>query len=63
MIVRQSSGDFSIPKGEIIVRHYRYFLTISQQNPGKRYFGKISFSVRHWREWSMREFRSQTDES
>jgi len=39
MIVHQSSGHFSRPKGKIIVRHYRYFLAISQQKPGKRYFG------------------------
>jgi len=41
MIVRQSSGHFSREKGRIIVRHYRYFLTISQQKPGKRYFLKF----------------------
>jgi hypothetical protein len=40
MIVRQSSGDFSREKEEIIVRHYGYFFMISQQKPGKRYFGE-----------------------
>jgi len=38
MFVGQTSGHFSRKKGELIVRHYRYFFTISQQKPGKRYF-------------------------
>jgi len=38
MFVGQTSGHFSRPKGRIIVRHYRYFFTISQQKPGKRNF-------------------------
>jgi hypothetical protein len=43
MFVRQTSGYFSRERGEIIVRHYRYFFTFSQQKPGKRNFGeKIS---------------------
>jgi hypothetical protein len=37
-IVRQSSGHFSRPKERFSVRHYSYFLTISKQKPGKRYF-------------------------
>jgi len=40
MIVRQSSGHFSRPKGKLSVRHYRYFFMISQQKPGKRNFGE-----------------------
>jgi len=40
MIVWQSCGHFSRPKERFIVRHYRYFFTISQLKPGKRYFGK-----------------------
>jgi len=39
MIVCQSSGHFTTLAGEPIVRHYRYFFTISQQKPGKRNFG------------------------
>jgi hypothetical protein len=35
MIVRQSSGHFSREKGEVSVRHERYFLAIPQQKPGK----------------------------
>jgi len=40
MFVRQTSEHFSRPEGRFIVRHYRYFFTISQQKPGKRYFGE-----------------------
>jgi hypothetical protein len=40
MIVRQSSGHFSREREIVSVRHERYFLTISQQKPGKRYFGE-----------------------
>jgi len=35
---RISSGQFSREMGKVSVRHYRYFFTISQQKPGKRYF-------------------------
>jgi hypothetical protein len=38
MIVQQSSGHFSREKGEVSVRHHRYFLMISQLKPGKRNF-------------------------
>jgi len=31
------------PTGKIIVRHYRYFLTDSQQKPRKRYFDEKMF--------------------
>jgi hypothetical protein len=40
MFVRQTSGHFTSQKGKLIVRHERYFLTISQQKTGKRYFGE-----------------------
>jgi len=43
MIVRQSFGHFSRLKERFIVRHYLYFLAISQQKPGKRYFGAKKF--------------------
>src|SRR5580698_6404696 len=43
MIVRQSSGDFSRERGRVRGSHYRYFLTISQQKPGKRNFGDFLF--------------------
>jgi hypothetical protein len=33
-------GHFTSPEGKTIVRHERYFLTISQQKPRKRYFGE-----------------------
>jgi len=45
MIAGQSLGHFSREKGGIIVRQYRYFFTISQQKPGKRYFGEKSGSA------------------
>jgi hypothetical protein len=35
-----ASRHFIRPKGKLSVRHYRYFLPISQQKPGKRYFGE-----------------------
>jgi hypothetical protein len=35
----RASGYFTTLAGEIIVRHERYFLTISQQKPRKRNFG------------------------
>jgi len=38
MFVRQTSGHYSREKGGIIVRHYPYFFTISQQKAGKRNF-------------------------
>jgi len=41
--VRQSSGHFSREKERFIVRHYRYFFTISQQKPGKRNFCEKMF--------------------
>jgi len=41
--VSQTSGHFSREREIVSVRHYRYFLTISQQKPGKRYFGKKKF--------------------
>ena len=37
---RISSGQFSREMGKVSVRHYRYFFTISQQKPRKRYFGE-----------------------
>jgi hypothetical protein len=43
MIGWQSSGHFSREKGRVSVRHERYFLTISQQKPGKRYFCEKKF--------------------
>jgi hypothetical protein len=43
MIVGQSSGHISRETGRVRGSHYRYFLTISQQKPGKRYFGEKSF--------------------
>jgi hypothetical protein len=46
MFVDQTSGDFSRERGKVRVRHERYFLSISQQKPGKpnfleKYFGII----------------------
>jgi hypothetical protein len=38
MFVRQTSGHFTTLTEKIIVRHERYFFTISQQKPGKRNF-------------------------
>jgi hypothetical protein len=35
----RASGHFTTSAGKNIVRHYRYFFTISQQKPGKRNFG------------------------
>jgi len=35
MFVCQTFGHFTSPQGKSIVRHYRYFFTISQQKPGK----------------------------
>jgi hypothetical protein len=44
-----SSGHFTTLAGKISVRHERYFFAISQQKPGKRYFGvrKILTGFRH----------------
>jgi RNA polymerase sigma factor (sigma-70 family) len=43
MIACQSSGHFSREREIVSVRHYRYFFTISQQNPRKLNFGEKKF--------------------
>src|SRR5580704_14046214 len=40
-------AQFLTTAAKVSVRHYRYFFTISQQKPGKRYFcSKFIFEVR-----------------
>jgi hypothetical protein len=43
MFVHQTFGYFSTENGGVCVRHYRYFLAISQQKPRKRNFGEKKF--------------------